>query len=538
MDATDGAGGRIESALRFLVEAGELLASSLDYEATLEAVAQLLVPRMADWCVIDIMTESGELQRVATAHVDPHKRHLALELERRFPPDKAASAGPRHVARTGQPEWVPEIPEEMLRAAARTAEHRELIRELGLRSYICVPMTARNRVVGVLSLVQAESGRTYTAADLELAKELARRAAFAVDNAQLYRAAQEELTERRRAENALSAGETRLLGIISSAMDAIITIDEDQKVQVFNHAAERMFGWSAEDAVGQPIDNFIPKRFRQAHHHHVESFGQTGVTSRTMTSLQPLAGLRSSGEEFPIEATISQVEAGGQKLYTVIVRDITERRRAESDIQALNQRLTRAMAETHHRVKNNLQVISALVDMQVLQHGDAVDKRHLERIAQHIRALAAIHALLTQQAKTDAELELISVRATLEKLVPTLQAMLADRRISVRADETYLPVRLSTTLAVLINELVSNAVKHGSGDIHLELESKGNSVILVVEDHGSGFPEGFDAVGRESTGLELVKSLIDLDLQGTIRFGRTAQGGARVEIAFPAPTAL
>lgn len=127
----------------------------------------------------------------------------------------------------------------------------------------------------------------------------------------------------------LQHGEARMAGIVGSAMDAIISVDSDQRVVLFNVAAEAMFRCPAAEALGQPLDRFIPQRFREAHRHHVKGFGQTSHTSRSMRSLGTLSGVRADGEEFPIEASISQVEVGGQKTYTVILRDITERKKDE-----------------------------------------------------------------------------------------------------------------------------------------------------------------------------------------------------------------
>jgi PAS domain S-box-containing protein len=142
-----------------------------------------------------------------------------------------------------------------------------------------------------------------------------------------------DIARRRQAELALQENQDRLAGIINSAMDAIITVDSAQRVTLFNAAAEKMFGWSAAEVMGQPLDRLIPSRFRNFHRQHVENFGRTMVTRRSMGSLGAVCGVRASGEEFPIEASISQMETGGQKFYTVILRDITKRKRAEEQLQ-------------------------------------------------------------------------------------------------------------------------------------------------------------------------------------------------------------
>jgi PAS domain S-box-containing protein len=171
---------------RFLAEASALLDASLDHETTLQNIARLVVAQMADWCAVDIVEPGGRFRNVAVAHVDPQKVTWARQINQRYPADPDAPTGVPNVLRTGRSELYPEIPWELVEHAAVDDEHLELIRQLQLRSIMIVPMVARGRTLGAITFVAAESGRSYGDSDLELAEELARRAAMAVDNARLY----------------------------------------------------------------------------------------------------------------------------------------------------------------------------------------------------------------------------------------------------------------------------------------------------------------------------------------------------------------
>ncbi len=171
--------------LSFLADATSELASSLGYRETLATIADLVVPRLADWCAVDLVEGDG-FDRVAVAHVDPAKVALARELQERYPVDPEAGTGVPHVVRSGASELYPDISDEMLVAGARDEEHLRVLRELGLRSALIVPLCGNAGNVGALSLVYAESGRHYTEDDLRFAEDMARRAAVAVEHARAF----------------------------------------------------------------------------------------------------------------------------------------------------------------------------------------------------------------------------------------------------------------------------------------------------------------------------------------------------------------
>lgn len=193
----------------FLAEASQVLASSLDYEETLQNFARLVVPEHADWCVIDVLNDDGRIERVAVAHADPEKAEMLREMTERHPPRPEDPHGTPNVLRTGEAELYEEIEDEVLRSVAYDEEHYRLLSGIGFRSAIVVPLKARGRLFGALSIASSESECCYTEADLDFAQELANRAALSVDNARLYKVAVEAERLKDRSLEALKESERK-----------------------------------------------------------------------------------------------------------------------------------------------------------------------------------------------------------------------------------------------------------------------------------------------------------------------------------------
>ena len=196
---------RARDASAFLAEASRLLFSSLDYATTLSTLARASVPRLGDWCAVDVVTNPDStdwpppIARLAVVHQDPAKLALAVELERRYPPDWSQQTGLAAAIRDRTVTFLPAITDEMLAAGTPDPEHLELLRRFGFSACIIVPLVAREKTLGALTLITSESGRVYEQADLDLALELAQRAAMAIDNARLYRAAEAARAEAEKA---------------------------------------------------------------------------------------------------------------------------------------------------------------------------------------------------------------------------------------------------------------------------------------------------------------------------------------------------
>ena len=211
-----------------------------------------------------------------------------------------------------------------------------------------------------------------------------------------------------------------------------------------------------------------------------------------------------------------------------------ERKWAESHVHSLNARLQRAMTETHHRVKNNLQLMSALIEMQCGDDRDLVPAAEFVRLGANIRALGVIHDILTQEAKEGGDQETLPAKAVLEELLGLLLRMGGSHILRYDIAEVRLSGRQATSLALITNELVANAQKHGKNETVVTLTASAGSVTLQVEDQGPGFPDGFDADVSANTGLELVENMVEWDLRGQIVYTRGSGGGGRVIVSFAA----
>jgi PAS domain S-box-containing protein len=387
------------------------------------------------------------------------------------------------------------------------------------------------------------------------------------------------MVQRRRVEGALRASETRLAGILGSAMDAIISVDEAQRIVLFNRAAERMLGWRAPEVLGQPLERLLPARFRQVHATHIARFGQTGVTTRSVQSPGDLVALRADGQEIPIEATISQVEVDGHKIYTVILRDISERKKAEVERAVLlaREQAARAEAEAASRTKDDfLATLShelraplntILMWSQLLRDGrldQATTAYAVETIERSTKAQAQIIADLLDVSRIVSGkllLEMVPVdpgavaRAALEAVRPAalakgirLEASLAPAAGPLLGD----PNRLQQVLW----NLLSNAVKFTprDGSVSVSLRRADSHLEITVRDSGEGIrpdflPYLFDRFrqadssttrthGGLGLGLAIVRHLVELH-GGTVRAESPGEGqGATFVVRLPLQAVL
>jgi PAS domain S-box-containing protein len=459
---------RATEAQRFLVQASSVLGSSLDYRSTLTQVARLAVPDIADWCGVDILEEDGSTRQLAVAHSDPLKVAFAKELSERYPSDPSAPQGAAKAVQTGEAELVPLITDEMIEASARDELHLQLIRELGLRSYMCVPMVARGRTLGALTFVAAESGRVYGEADLELAEELARRAATAVDNAELYRRAEER---------------AQAAQVLATVGDGVCLVDGAGVVRLWNPAAEAITGLAAAEVTGRRADEVLP--------------GWTELAPRVPVSSDP--GTAST------RATTGPVQIGDRELWlsfsgvgfeggTVYAfRDLTEERALESMRQEF-------VATVSHELRTPLAAIygSAITIRRAdIDLGDDMRDQLLGVIAEESDRLAQIVNDLLLASHLDSgrlhvSTERCDGRALAEQVIDAARTHAAEGvELELDAPDGLPPVEADPgQLQQVLTNIVDNAIKYSpeGGTIAVQLAAKDRFLRFAVVDHGLGIP--------------------------------------------------
>ncbi|KAB0638104.1 histidine kinase [Burkholderia stagnalis] len=348
--------------------------------------------------------------------------------------------------------------------------------------------------------------------------------------------------------------EARMMGIIRSSMEAIITIDERQTVVIFNPAAEHVFGVSAMEAIGAPLSRFIPERFRATHAKHVEQFGVTGVSERKMGQQRVLFGLRGDGSEFPIEASISQIRDGTGKLYTVMLRDVTERVRAENalkqsreELRELSANLQNVREEEKTRIARELhddlgQQLTALkMDLSAVELGLA---KHLPPGTAVRDQLGGMHRLIDSTVASVRRIaaDLRPVMLDDLGLVPAIEWLANDftNRYGIAVERHIDPADTvftnagATTLFRIVQEALTNVVRHADAThVTLMLKVDDGCCLLRIADNGHGAPDSrTKARDHPSFGLIGIRERAHM-LDGNVTIDNEPGKGFTITVTLP-----
>lgn len=293
---------------------------------------------------------------------------------------------------------------------------------------------------------------------------------------------------------------------------SMIVVNQDGLITRVNHLAQSTFRYENDELIGRPVEVLVPERFRRQHPGYRRGF-LAEATARPMGLGRDLSGLRKDGSEFPVEIGINPVETGEGTMILSVILDLSERKQAEKRIQdALTQREL-LLREVHHRVKNNLQVVHSLLDLQALALADRDVVDALRDSQNRIRSMSLIHQTLYQSSN----FARVDFQRFLDELVPSLiesyRSVVGQVAVAIHAHDVKLPINEAIPCGLIINELVSNALKHGfAGGHHGSIEvgvraTSDHGFELVVGNDGHPIPEQLDIAQSPTLGLQLVRLL-------------------------------
>ncbi len=558
---------RAEESARFVADCGKLLIASFDYETAVRGIVHLAVPRIADLAVL-FRVEQGALHAVSVAHVDGAMAQNLSDfvMSTRIPLDAAHNIG--KAARTGMVVIVPEVRPAMIEEALVDPAQREMVRALDLVSTMHVPVIVRGEIWAVFSFGDsAGSGRRFTDADRSLADEVSTRVRLAIENSLLFKEAQQEIDERRRAEQMARETEERFGLLVDAATDyAIILLDPDGRIASWNDGAKRILGFAEAEAVGLSVSRlFSPEDEAPS-----ASAAELAKAREVGSAPDERWYVRKDGTRFWASGhtVVLRADDGSLRGYAKIMRDLTERKLSEEELEQRVQQRTMELNEAvqeleafsysvSHDLRSPLRSIRGFTELALEEAGprlNETERGYLNRVQRAVRRLDQLISDLlayTRVSKTRVELvpvDLHSLAMDLRREHPEFQPPDAQ----VRIEGQLLPVMGNVAyLTQCLTNLLGNAVKFvRSGqppEVWIWSERRGANVRLYVRDAGIGIPaehvhrvfEMFErlhvSAGYEGTGvgLAIVRRAVQR-MKGTVGVTSTEGVGSTFWVELPA----
>jgi PAS domain S-box-containing protein len=384
------------------------------------------------------------------------------------------------VAQTCEPAWIEDVEHD-------PAFVRRVAAEEGLHAAVAFPVLVGRDVAGVLEFFSDQALRTDPALLQVMANV----------GTQLGR-----VIERARAEEALRRSEARFAGIISISSDAIVSVDEEQRIIFYNQGAEQTFGYTADEAMGQPLEMLIPEQHRPGHALKVHQFGRSGVRARRMGERGQISGLRKNGEVFPADASISHLEVGGSRIYTAVLRDVTERVRAEEALAQQAQELARSNAELEqfayvasHDLQEPLRMVASYTQLLARRYGDKLDEDAHEFIGYAVDGVRRMQSLISdllaysRVGSRGETLEKVELEGVMARTTDVLRSAIEESGATVTHDPLPAVHADPVQIGQVLQNLVGNALKfrgQAPPHVHVGVERRDAEWVISVHDNGIG----------------------------------------------------
>lgn len=356
-----------------------------------------------------------------------------------------------------------------------------------------------------------------------------------------------EVTERMQTEQAFRLSEGRLAGILDIAEDAIIVIEKDHSISLFNQGAARLFGYSPDEVLGRPVDILLPERHRTSHSNNIQAFAQAPESARRMAQRREVFGLRKDGKEFPAEASISKLTVGEKTTFTVILRDITDRLQAERQLQSLTTQLMTAQEEERRRISRELhddinQRLAILaIEMGNIETGPAISpdqaRQAFQSLAQRLAAISDDVRRIAYRFHSSI-LDDLGLSAALKQLTDEFSTGTGIKTVVVQEDlKDPFPRDISSCLYRIAQECLTNVRRHAKASrVELELTCDGSAVTLSVQDAGVGFD--LERIRSRHLGLGLINMRERVrSVHGKFEIVSQPGHGTQVSVVIPLPGA-
>lgn len=477
---------RLQQNLHFLSNASKILSSSLDYKTTLQSIANLAVPHIADWCTIHMLAEDGSIEQLVIAHADPQKVQWAWELNKKYPQDRNATTGIPQVLRSGVSEFVPCVSDDMLVAAAVDDAQLALLRNIGFTSAMTIPLLIDGKAIGALTFALAESSRRYTQADLTMAEELASRASLAIQNARLYREVQQSRDQ--------------LDIILRGVADGIIVYDAHSQIIYANEAAARMTGFASVQAMMETPPTSIAAKFEVLDESR-QPFPSSQFTHQRVLAGEPevetVMGYKTATNEQPERWSLVKSrpvvnEYGAVTMVVTIVHDITERILAEH-------RKDEFISMTSHELKTpvtSLKGFTHVLQRRLAKQGDEQGLYYLSRIDAQLNKLTKLITDLLdisrmQTGKLAFQIEPFNLDTLIAETVENVQAATTTHQIMIEGQTGAQMMGDKDRLGQVFINLLTNAIKYSphADKVIVRLFREPNQAIVSVQDFGIGIDE-------------------------------------------------